>query len=135
MTSRGEAWGLTVVSGLFVLAGLFLIIVVGEIAIGAVGIVFFGAGLIVGPMQLVSLARGGSGEPTGPVGLLLMAGASFLLGLACLMLLLFAIVDWDSVSSPGRSPLLAALAGAVGTVFFGGGSGLLAVRALFMLRR
>lgn len=135
MTSRGEAWGLTLVSGLFVLAGIFIIVVVGDVAIGAVSIVFFGAGLIVGLMQLVSLARGGSGEPTGPVGLLLMAVASFLLGVACLALLLLAIVDWGSIASPGRSPLVAALAGAVGTVFFGGGSGLLAVRALFLLRR
>lgn len=130
MTSRREAWGLTLVSGLFVIAGIFLITVVGAVAIGAVSILFFGAGIIVGSTHLVGTKRGGHGQPTGPLGLLVMAAASFLLGVACLLLALFAVLDWQEVSSPGRSPLVAALAGVAGTVFFGGGSGILVVRAI-----
>lgn len=135
MPSRGEAWALTIISGLFVLAGIFVIGVVGEPAVGLLSIVFFGATLVVGLLQLVSLHRGGTGEPAGPVGLLVMAAASFLLGVACLMLALVAIITPESLSSPGRSPLVGAVAGAVGTIFFGGGSGLLVVRAVVVARR
>lgn len=135
MTSRREAWGLTLISGLFVIAGLFLVTVVGAVAIGAVSILFFGAGLIVGTSHLVSTRRGGLGRPTGPLGLLVVAAASFLLGVACLLFALFAVLDWQAVSSPGRSPVVAALAGVAGTVFFGGGSGILVVRAVVARRR
>lgn len=135
MSSRGEAWALTAVSALFVLAGAFVITVVGEPAIGAVTILFFGATLVVGVLHLIGTLRGGTGEPAGPLALLVMAAASFLLGVACLLLLLGALLDWESVSSPGRSPLVAAVAGAAGTLLFGGGSGLLVVRAIIAGRR
>lgn len=136
MTSRREAWGLTGISALFVLTGILLLAVEGVSAIAVVAIVFFGACLLVGVVQLVGLHRGGSGEPTGPLALLVMATASFLFAIACLLLLLFAVLDWEGLNtSPGRSRALAALAGGVGTVFFGGESGVLVVRAVLARRR
>lgn len=133
--SRGKAWLLTLLSAGFVLLGCFVMVVVGDLGAGLGSVVFFGACFVVGVIQLVSLSRGGTGEPTGPAGLLAMAAASFLLGLGCLIMGLVAILSPESMAS-WRSPLLAVVVGAVGTVFFGGGSGLLVVKALsLMIRR
>ncbi len=135
MRSRGEAWALTLISMLFVLAGVFLIVVTGETGTGLVAIVFFGACLVVGLVQLASHGRGGGGRPTGPVALLVMALASFALGVACLLMLGLALVEPESIASPSRSPVVAVVVGAVGTVFFGGGSGVIAVSAIYAARR
>lgn len=126
---------LTLLSGVFVLAGLFVITVVGDIGAGLTAIVFFGACGLVGLVQLISLYRGGTGEPTGPAGMLAMAAASFALGVGCLLMFLLAATGASSITQSWRSPLVAAAAGAVGTIFFGGGSGLLAVRAIDIARR
>lgn len=133
--SRGKAWTLVVLSAGFVLLGCFVMVVVGDMGAGLGATIFFGAGLVVGIVQLVSLNRGGTGQPSGPAGLLAMAAASFVLAVSCLVLGLLPFVSPDSLAS-WRSPLLGVVMGAVGTVFFGGGSGLLAVKAVgLMLRR
>lgn len=135
MTSLPRAVALTVISGLFVLAGIFVMTVVGDAGTGLVAVVFFGACLLVGLVQIGSLSRGGDGEVTGPFGLLVMALASFVMGVGCLILLLLAVTDPGTIASPARSPLVAAIIGAIGTVFFGGGSGLIAVKAIVAARR
>lgn len=130
----GKPWGLTLISGVFVVAGIFVIVVVGDVGAGLMGVVFFGGCGLVGLVQLISLYRGGSGEPTGPAGLVAMAAASFALGVGSLVMLLVAVTDPESFDS-WRSPLLAAVVGGVGTVFFGGGSGIIAVRAISLVGR
>lgn len=132
--SRGKAWLLTISSAGFVLAGIFVMTVVGDLGAGLGATVFFGACLIVGIVQLVSLSRGGTGEPSGPAGLLAMAVGSFLLGVGCLVMALVAVLSPESMPS-WRSPLLAVVVGTVGAVFFGGGSGLLTVKALALALR
>ncbi len=125
---------LTILSGGFVLAGLFVMVVVGDVGAGLASTVFFGACLVVGIAQLVSLGRGGTGQPSSPAGLLAMAVGSFLLGVGCLVMALVAVLSPESMAS-WRSPLLAVAIGGVGAVFFGGGSGLLAVRAISLAVR
>ena len=132
--SRGKAWLLVILSSGFVLMGIFVMVVVGDVGAGLGATVFFGACLVVGIVQLVSLSRGGTGQPTSPAGVLAMAVGSFLLGVGCLVMALLAVLSPESMAS-WRSPLLAVVIGAVGTVFFGGGSGLLAVRAISLMVR
>ena len=132
--TRGKAWLLVILSSGFVLMGIFVMVVVGDVGAGLGATVFFGACLVVGIVQLVSLSRGGTGEPTSPAGVLAMAVASFVLGVACLVMAALAVISPESVPS-WRSPLLALVIGTIGAVFFGGGSGLLAVRAISLMVR
>lgn len=118
---RREAILLVLVSTGFVVTGGVLWLATGS-AIGLVCVVFFGACFLAGVMQLVGP---GSPRAAGWIGVV----AALLMGAGCGMLMLLVLAGGVELS-PGRSPLVAVIAGGVGLVFFGGGGVLLLVRML-----
>lgn len=119
---RRDAKLLIVVSSLFVVAGLILLIGAGQV-VGLFVSVFFAAGIIAGIMQLIGMHS--------RIALLLGTLGALLLTVACAILIVLTLTG-VIVDAPGRSQIVAAIAAAVGLVFFGGGTVILLVRYVRM---
>lgn len=116
---RREAILLTLGSAAFVAAGAFLWSI-GSPGIGLVGIVFFGACMLAGIMQLTK---------SKPARAWLGVSAALILGVGCGLLMLHGLSDGFQESAR-RPREVAIVVGGVGLVFFGGGGLLLLFRVL-----
>lgn len=130
-----EARALTFISGLFVIAGPF-VVASGDTLMGVTAVFFFGGCMLVGIVQWrggLAHRDGTAGDDRGPS--MLMPAAALLMGVGCLAIFILALLSWETFATDSRLPrevLLAA--GGVGTILFGGGSVLLFFRAVTVRR-